>query len=95
MGKKKQKSQRQVVVERIQNFPEDDLKDAKFANQIFGNFVKTNRILSETIGKEDVTLERLHNLTFFDGENKKRPFPEYQVNPFNKSSLFDLTSLKL
>jgi hypothetical protein len=87
MGKKKQKSQPQVVVERTQNFPEDDLKDAKFANQIFGNFVKSNRILSETINKEDVTLERLHNLTFYDEDKQKRPFPKYQVNPFNKSNM--------
>jgi len=88
MGKKKQKAQREVVVERTQNFPEDDIKDSKYANQTFGNFVKSNRILNETIDKEDITLERLHKLTFYDEENKERPFPKYQLNPFNKSKYF-------
>ena len=51
------------------------------------------QILTETIKKEDVTLDKLHDLTFYrhfdhasaHTEEEKISFPNYHLNPFNKS----------
>jgi hypothetical protein len=60
--------------------------------------------LTETIAKQDVVLDKLHDLTFYrddlqnpTAKGQTTTFPKYHLNPFNKSTIFfmQLLSLKI